>query len=361
MNHMTEKRRIKLYCILFVLLETARLLFYGDFDFSRLSEEGALPDAGTCLHILIIIAFAVTQAISFFCFRKNRVAGILTVFSLIVCSPEIINYSVSPLKLFSFLLFFIYLSLAAVNRKYINTVITAAFLTISVMLVPSNIFSVALMIIAVYWLADSDRIRLRTFAVFAFCAVLAFIANRLLLKLGLPYWIMSAGDLSFRFNISFGILNIIRYLLLIFIAAVLICSLFAAAKEFENRKKQIQPTHRSADGKSRLKEKNTDQKLLPFKRKRDVLLVISAGFFVSVFGELFTSCGSTAVMLILVCLLMLSEDSESQVGKALSKADTFFKNHFIIWMAALYFIALMHNCFGIENKFYSTVTHFFFG
>ena len=60
-------------------------------------------------------------------------------------------------------------------------------------------------------------------------------------------------------------------------------------------------------------------------------------------------------------LLVLPEDSDTDIGNALLKADTFFKNHLFIWMALLCFTAFMHSGSGGENTFHSTVTHFFFG
>ena len=361
MNHMSKKHRKKLYCVIFVLFQAARLMFYGDFDFPRMIKYGELPDAGICLHVLIIVFFAAVQAISYLCFEKKRSAGILAVFSLIACNPEIIGYSTSPVKLFSLILFFVYLILAAADRKYINLITAAFFLTVTVMLVPSNIFSVALMIIEVYFLSASERIKPPAFAVFAFCAGSAFIANRLLLKLGVPYWIMSAGDLSFGVNLHSGIINIIRYLLLLLVSGVLVYFAAVAVREYKDCREQNQLPRRSPSGKKKNKEKTADQQLSPFRKKIIIILTVSAGFVISVFGELFTSCSSTAFMFILVSLLVLPEDSDTDIGNALLKADTFFKNHLFIWMALLCFTAFMHSGSGGENTFHSTVTHFFFG
>ena len=350
---MKQNRKTILYCIIYLFFGTVRLLFYGGISFDRMINERTFPDAGTCLHILLIVLLAAMPVVTYLNYRRKQSAGLLLLFGLIVCNPEMITFSSDPVKAVTLILLFVYLNLKAFDEKFGGIIPTAVFLAVCVFLVPGNIFGIAPLIAAVYYLTDIRRINIVSAAVFALCSGAAVAGTRLLMKADIPYWLRSAWEFYFSNGLRFRIPNIIRYLLLIAIAVCLIRSFILAFKEYKS-------LGAPEDNRKKYQAALIKQKQLPYRNKCIVLSVMIAGFFISAFGELFTLCGSTAVLFILVSLLILSRSGDYRIDKALIKIDGYFENHLIIWAAILYLAAHMHDYFGSGHSFYSTVTEFFF-
>ena len=324
----------------------ARFLFFGSFDLVGAVTGDVPVGFPFILRLILIAVFSVLAGVA-----TGRISNLsqndMSLFAaLLVCNPEPVSLFGNSPCLLCGIMMLVYTILITGKNGTVKFPAAAAFIFISAAVSANSLFGVIPVIIALYFLTQSNEIKPAHVIISVFAAALGTAVHRLLMTV-VPAEKSLFIDRFVYSGFDFGSVlhsGILKYIAIIASAAFVVYYICFHSKE----KKQARI--------SGMRKKHNQGGL----SSGAVTAVSAICLLLAAAGELLAGFNGGIITVLVVILAALYERGDSAVAPAASECNGFARRHILIVIAAVILIPVLSFVYADKTPLKTIANYYFF-